>query len=85
MFQILHEESWKRGHEEAIVKDLSVTKRNHSAIETIDNGLNMFVEEPITDWGATLNSAGLPIMNRSIGAFVGLILTLIMRNVNCKT
>ena len=64
--------------QEAIVKDLSETNRSHSAIEVIDNALNVFVEEPITDWGATLNRAGLPIMNRSIGAFVGLILTLIM-------
>ena len=63
---------------ESIVKDLSATNRSHSAIEIIDKALNMFVEEPITDWGATLNRAGLPILNRSIGAFVGLILTLIM-------
>ena len=62
----------------SIVKELSVEKRSQSAVEILGNMGNMIENQPISKWGSILTNYDYPSTNIGVGAFVGLIISLIM-------
>ena len=49
----------------SIIHDLSELGKNETANDMADFAMNMFVEEPIAEWGSTLNDYDFPSVHRS--------------------
>ena len=49
----------------SIIRDLNEVERNETANNMVDFAMNMYVETPIAEWGATLNEYNFPSVYRS--------------------
>ena len=77
---VIYQESvaFLKTSKQSIVKELSVETRSQSAVEIIGNMVDMFEYQPISKWGSILTNYDYPSTNIGAGAFVGLIISLIM-------
>ena len=77
---VIYQESvaFLKTSKQSIVKELSVETRSQSAVEIIGNMVDMFEDQPISKWGSILTNYDYPSTNIGVGAFVGLIISLIM-------